>query len=102
MSTSPSPSGVHASAHGLGVGRLPGLHATCPVEADVLEVDVGDAVGVGRDGHGVTADEEVPGVEAEPDAAARDDPVGLLAALDHGADVGVQGGGETASCGGLP
>ena len=75
MSTSPSPSSTYMPPPRPRCRSPPGLHATCPVEADVLEVDVGDAVGVGlRDGHGVTAaDEEVPGVEAEPDAAARED-----------------------------
>ena len=52
--------------------------------------------------HRVTAaDEQVAGVEAQPDAAAGEHPVGLLARLDHGADVRVQRGGEAASGGSL-
>ena len=95
---------VHPAGDGLGVGRLAGLDLPGPVEADVLEVDVGDPVRVLRlrDGDRVAAaDEQVTGVEAQPDAAAGEHPVGLLARLDHGADVRVQGGGEAASGGSL-
>ncbi len=59
----------------------------------VLEVDVGHPVRtLLRDGDRVAAaDQQVPGVEAQADAAAAQHPFGLLAGLDHGADVGVQG-----------
>ena len=52
-----------------------------------------DPVGVlPRDGDRVAAaDEEVPGVEAEEDARAGEDPVGLGPRLDHRPDVGVEG-----------
>ena len=53
--------------------------------ADPPGVLDGDADGV------APADEQVAGVEAERDAAAGQHAVGLLARLDHGADVGVQG-----------
>ena len=36
------------------------------------------------------ADQQVPGVEAQADAAAAQHPFGLLTGNDHGADVGVQ------------
>src|SRR5690348_13498255 len=42
---------VHPLPHGVGVGGPTRLDAAGEVEADVLEVDVGDAVGV-LDGHG--------------------------------------------------
>ena len=53
--------------------------------ADPLGVLDGDPDGV------AAADEQVAGVEAERDAAAGQHAVGLLARLDHGADVRVQG-----------
>nr|WP_238453674.1 hypothetical protein [Micromonospora sp. ATA51] len=46
------------------------------------------------------ADVQVPGVEAQADAAPGEHPGGLLAALDHRADMRVQGGDESAGgCG---
>ena len=60
---------------------------------DVLEVHVQHASGVrGGEGDRVGApDDEVAGVDAEADVRPGDDPFGLLAALDHRADVGVEG-----------
>ncbi len=59
---------------------------------DVLQVHVDDPLGMGGgEGHRIRApDQQVTGVDAEPDPRPGEDALGLLARLDHGPDVGVQ------------
>ncbi len=93
---------VHALPDRVGVAALAAAHRVGERGVDVLEVGMGDAVaGLGRQLDRVAAaDQQVPGVQAQRDAAAFQHAPHLVGALHHGADVGVQGGDHAARRGG--
>ena len=95
--------GVHALGDGLGVGEFPGLHPRGVVGVHVLEVGVGDAVGGGADQlHRIgTADEQVPGVQAQRDRRSVQHPGDLVLVFDHGAHMRVQHRADAALGGGV-